>query len=508
MTAEIEKISEQIENLHDNDAHDEIIELILNLPEEERGYEMICLLARAYNNIDEYEKALLLLLSVKDEGKYDILWHFRIGFAYYYLDYLEPAEKAFERVLESDPGDNNAQEFLKWIREELKEAAEIKPEQEKAALAQMIDWLSHENKLGKESAEVEPAEIEPAEIKPAGEFDLHGYHYYIFKYKKTAEEPWLLGVCGGYRRRDLEHCGHVFSESEEYDPETAEEKAISIVDMLLEARMNEALKQQEEAGLSTSGSAENLPQTGPFAGFVLLNSFDFDVEEIKSHLKNDWDILIREDSEENPDVSDDKSLVFESGGMTVAVSFLEGPVPKGEAEHYAETNYLWPNAAEVTKTHVAQVLLAVLDRGQPAVDAGILFTKVAASCLKLTNAVGIYTSGTVLQPEFYIDVADLINEGDLPILNWIYFGVYTSDKGTGGYTYGLRMFGKEEIEIVGSAEMPESVHDFLIDISYYVLSNDITLQDGETIGFTDFQKLKISKTKGIALEGYTLKIDY
>ncbi len=498
MKADDDSLIEQITAWHENEEHDRIIKAVLKIPEEERGYELTCLLARAYNNTEEYEEALDLLLSVGDEGKHDLMWYFRIGYAYYYLEQLEAAEKAFERVLKSDSGNSDARDFLEWTREEIEEAAEIKPEQEKTALEQMVEWLSHENELGQP----------PSEIEPAGEFDLHGYHYYIYKYKKTPEDPWLLGVCGGYGRRDMDHCGHVFSEMEEYHPETAEEKAVELVEMVRRVWKEEAQKEIETRNGDTREQSAGESQTGPFAGFVLLNSYDFDPDQIKANLKNDWDIVIREDLDENPDVSNDTTMVFEVDGMMVAVSFIDAPVPNGEAEHYAKTNYMWPEAPEITKTHVAQILLAVIDRDRPAVEAATLYTKVASSCLKLENAVGIYTSETVFQPEFYIDVADLINEGDLPILNWIYFGIYTSEKGTGGYTYGLRMFGKEEIEIINSTAMPDTVHDFLIDIVYYILSNDITLEDGETIGFTEFQKLKIKKSKGVAIDGYTLKIDY
>lgn len=499
MTEDLSLLDE-IEQWHSDDKHFKIIDAILEVPKSDRDYELTCLLARAYNNMEEYEKALELLLSVEGEGKYDLTWHFRIGFSYYYLDALELAEKAFERVLKSDPEDPDANEFLKWIREEIAAATEIKPEQEKVAMEHMIDWLSHENELG----------YVPAEIEAAGEFDLHGFHYYIFKYKKTSDESWLLGVAGGYGRCDLEHCGHVFSEMEEYHPETAEEKAIELIEMMRETWMNKARKEMEARGINPDDRSKDEPRTGPFAGFVLLNSFDFDMEKIKENLKNDWDIIVREnlDETDSTEVSDGKSLVFDSDDMRVVISFIETPVPNGEAEHYAETNYMWPDAADITKTHTAQILLAVIDRGQPAIKAGELFTKVAASCLKLENAVAIYTSGTVFPTEFYVEIADIMNEGDLPILNWIYFGVYTSDKGTSGYTYGLRMFGKEEIEIIDSTAMPESVHEFLIDIAYYVLSDDITFKDGETIGFTEFQKLRITKSKGIALDGYTLKIEY
>ena len=497
MAKTFENLLDQISNWHENDDHDNIINAVLEIPEAERGYELTCLLARAYNNRDDYEKALKFLISVEEEGKYDLMWHFRIGYAYYYLDMLEKAEKAFERVLESDSGNEDALDFLDWIREEIKEADEIKPEQEKAAMTEMIVWLSHENELG----------VPPSEIESAGEFDLHGFHYYIYKYKKSSSEPWLLGVAGGYGRCDLNHCGHVFSEMEEYFPKTAEKKAIALVEMIREAWMNEAEKEWK-GDKNSKDEAENTPRTGPFGDVVLLNSNDFDAEQIKTHLKNDWGIPFEEGNTIEEDFLDNPTLVFESGGMLASVTFKGGPVPNGEAEHFAETNYMWTDAVSETKKHVAQIVVVVLDRGQPAIEAAKFCTKITSCCLKLENAVGVYTSGTVFQPMFFIDVADLMKEEKLPIQNWIYFGIYSSEGQTGGYTYGLRLFGKEEIEIIDSTAMPEFVHDFLTDIAYYILSEDIILKDGETIGFTESQKFKITKSKGNALGGYTFKINY
>ena len=41
-----------------------------------------------------------------------------------------------------------------------------------------------------------------------------------------------------------------------------------------------------------------------------------------------------------------------------------------------------------------------------------------------------------------------------------------------------------------------------------ILSDDVTLQDGETIGFSEEQKLAITLSEGIALDGMTLKLEY
>ncbi len=42
----------------------------------------------------------------------------------------------------------------------------------------------------------------------------------------------------------------------------------------------------------------------------------------------------------------------------------------------------------------------------------------------------------------------------------------------------------------------------------YVLGQDVTLNDGETIGFSAEQKLPITRSEGVSLPGMTLKIGY
>ena len=54
----------------------------------------------------------------------------------------------------------------------------------------------------------------------------------------------------------------------------------------------------------------------------------------------------------------------------------------------------------------------------------------------------------------------------------------------------------------------ENVCGVLSNITNYVLKYDVTLNDGETIGLSATQKWKISESKGIYLEGATLKIKY
>jgi len=347
--------------------------------------------------------------------------------------------------------------------------------QQQAATQAMIEWLENDDRFGKR----------PSKIECAGQLTLNDMQYYLFRYKKSLLGKWLLGVCGGYRSAsDTEHCGHVFSDMQPYEPGTAEQEAITMVDKL--------------------GADSSNESSGLFTGFVLLNSHECDMERLKAILEQDWSITCSPEDEES-----DGTLVFETDGFMLAVSFIDAPVPDGEAEHYAQGNYMWREAAEVVGTHVAQMIVAVFPRGRSALESGIMYTKLAASCLKLPNAIGLYSSGTVFQPEMFVEAADLLKgDEDFPILNLVHFGLVASEEGMSGYTCGLKPLGKDEIEIIGSQASPAELREFLMDIVSYVVEYDVILSDGETIGFTAEQKLPITRSEGVYVAGESLKIEY
>ena len=72
----------------------------------------------------------------------------------------------------------------------------------------------------------------------------------------------------------------------------------------------------------------------------------------------------------------------------------------------------------------------------------------------------------------------------------------------------MRKFGKEEMEVYAANADLNDVRDFLLDIVTYVLDCDVTLNDGETIGFSEEQKLSITLSDAVALDGKSLKLEY
>ena len=76
--------------------------------------------------------------------------------------------------------------------------------------------------------------------------------------------------------------------------------------------------------------------------------------------------------------------------MIAAVSLMAAPIPNGEAELNAENNFLWPEAVEVTKTHQAHLMVAVLGQEEDLLERGKLYVKLLAACCRQKNALGVY----------------------------------------------------------------------------------------------------------------------
>lgn len=120
----------QLQEWHEEDEFQEIVDSIQAIPVEERDYELVNHLGRALNNLEQYEEAVEQFLTVAKEGTGDPLWHYRIGLAYYYLEQYAHALQAFERADELDPEDEDTLEFLGWIRSKMEEPSESEPEVE------------------------------------------------------------------------------------------------------------------------------------------------------------------------------------------------------------------------------------------------------------------------------------------------------------------------------------------------------------------------------------------
>ncbi|CDA07567.1 tetratricopeptide repeat protein [Fusobacterium sp. CAG:649] len=142
---------EKLNILHKKVKHQEIIDKIEALSSEEMNSEIIGILARAYNNVDNYEKALELLKSIEEYEKDTNVWNYRIGYSYYYLDNYLEAKKHFLKAIEIDPTDSDSHLFLCWIYQEL-------TDKEKDNSEKIIEYLNKSIEYANIYSKLEPEE--------------------------------------------------------------------------------------------------------------------------------------------------------------------------------------------------------------------------------------------------------------------------------------------------------------------------------------------------------------
>ena len=252
------------------------------------------------------------------------------------------------------------------------------------------------------------------------------------------------------------------------------------------------------------GSASEEAGAGSFCGSVLLSEDTWDKDKLISDLQVDWGIeLSKEDAE------DEDTIVTEIDTCRIVISKFPAPVPNEEAEINAENNWMWEEAVEVTKTHKAHIVVAILGDEEDVIEKGLLYTKIMTTCCKQENAIGVFTSGVVFEPSYYMTSAEMIRDGALPIFPWVWFGLYQTENGLSTYTYGMKAFGKLELEILDADEDANTLLSFISAIASYVLQDDVEFKDGETIGLSEEDIHQITLSKGVALPDQdTLKISY
>ena len=96
----------------------------------------------------------------------------------------------------------------------------------------------------------------------------------------------------------------------------------------------------------------------------------------------------------------------------------------------------------------------------------------------------------------------------MPILNWVYFGLWQSEQGVCAYTYGLQDFELPELEILHSARRPVELRDLLANLVMDLLEGEVELAEGQVLAMGDGTPIPVSRSAGVAVEGESLKLGF
>lgn len=240
-------------------------------------------------------------------------------------------------------------------------------------------------------------------------------------------------------------------------------------------------------------------------GMILLEEPNsLNIKKVVAELREKWNLKV-DDKETSNETS-----VIEIDGYKIAIANMNIAIPGNEIETTAEYNYLWKNGKEEANKHKGHIILSIMDAGKNPVEENKLYTKIVSSVLNNSKSIGVYIGGRtlLLKKDFYQSLTQEMSDDNLPLYNWIYFGIRTKNGLNSMYTYGLSDFNKTEIEILNSKHSIEETNEIMLNLVNYILVSDITLKDGETIGFTEEQKLKITISKGQFIEGKSIKVEF
>lgn len=244
-----------------------------------------------------------------------------------------------------------------------------------------------------------------------------------------------------------------------------------------------------------------------FMGFILLSKAKWSKAKFFEDLKDEWNIDLAASNVEN--ASEDSIVYADYNGMRIIMGLIDEPVIGSEAEYFTAANYMWREAGETVAKHRAHVTLTVMGDGT-AKEKAELFVKAAASALKQYAVLGFYYNGiATFEPKMYRDCAQSMREGLFPLLNTIWFGLHSDGEKKGVYTYGMRQFGKEELEIYGpfrTEDLP-TIRQLAVGTAAYILEKDVTVTDGGTIGATEDAQLPVTISPAVAFSGNSVKID-
>lgn len=253
--------------------------------------------------------------------------------------------------------------------------------------------------------------------------------------------------------------------------------------------------------------------TGSFCGFVLLREVAYDLGAFAERLKKVWGIamlpsfagLLRDEDTADGDWITDapRDLMLDVPGAMVTVSFMEQPVPDGEAE-YAAAHAVWPESMQAAKQHAAHLMIAVLPDHMSAMDAGMLYCRILSTALEDEHALAVYTSGTILEPKaFQQYTAQAVDA--LPMENLIFVGTYTREGGNCGYTVGMDSFGKDELEVLDCAESAEQIGHILRVCAQKMVMENTPAQWYITVD-VDGQQWEGRRKDGVMVEGHSLQL--
>jgi hypothetical protein len=188
---------------------------------------------------------------------------------------------------------------------------------------------------------------------------------------------------------------------------------------------------------------------------------------------------------------------FDVGDELLALALMPVPYPAADLEGPIATSWMWPPQPPIenVKRHRSHLLITMTGGTADPVRRRLILTAVTALAAKQPGVMAVYwgEATLVIYPPVFVNMAEKINSPQAPPLYlWVDLRALRNDDGTTGlFTTGLSPLGHMEIEIPRIEMEPGDLREWLLNIMYYLLENGPVLKDGQTIGMSAEQQIRI-----------------
>jgi Domain of unknown function (DUF4261) len=187
------------------------------------------------------------------------------------------------------------------------------------------------------------------------------------------------------------------------------------------------------------------------------------------------------------------------GDTVIAILDFDLPQPLESLEAAFKVNFTWPEARQLIAQHTAHVMLFVMGEQQGFKDTTAASHALAMAALALAGMHGAIAvlwapSRALLRGKSVASGIEDIQAGRPPLDLWVAFSPW-ADRETGKIgllTIGLLGFVGREIEMVPRTEALGSVVQRALAIADYLLAKGPVVKDGDTIGYSDREHLRIA----------------
>ena len=196
---------------------------------------------------------------------------------------------------------------------------------------------------------------------------------------------------------------------------------------------------------------------------------------------------------------DQNTLMFDIGGVLLVLMNMGAALPSGWEPAVKRAERQWPKVGEVFAQHRSHIVVSTIGNTRTALEASRLMTAVVGAVLQSEPAAsGVMWNGTAGRRAEAFSIAAKTAFAPFPRFPfpmWIdvqFFNVKETVTVV-ALTAGLQKFVGREIEFETAADGARDLGNWVYGLAAYLMQNIGTVKDGDTIGMSQTERIRISK---------------